>query len=127
MSYFNILAQTMSSMFVRGISEIAELLVAIKRIQQFLLNEEFVEIKQSTNNNEMLKNNRTMLALRNVTAKWNPASSDNVLNDMDISMPKGTFLGVIGPVGSSKSSLLQAILGKNSSFCRLFIRSIIMA
>lgn len=112
MSYFNILSQTMSSMFVRGISEIAELVVAIRRIQEFLMNEEFSEIKMSTNNNETIRNNQMMLTVRNVTAKWNPASSDNVLNDVDISLPRGYFLGIIGPVGSSKSSLLQAILGK---------------
>lgn len=102
----------MSAMFVRGISEIAELIVAIRRIQEFLMNEEFAEIKMSTNNNQNTINNKMMLSLRNVTAKWNPASSDNVLTDVDISLPKGRFLGIIGPVGSSKSSLLQAILGK---------------
>lgn len=35
-SYFNVLSQMMSQMFVRGIAEIAEALVAIKRLQNFL-------------------------------------------------------------------------------------------
>ncbi|XP_015437296.1 PREDICTED: probable multidrug resistance-associated protein lethal(2)03659 [Dufourea novaeangliae] len=42
-SYFNILAHTMSGMFVRGFAEIAECLVAVRRLQHFLLYEEFQE------------------------------------------------------------------------------------
>lgn len=40
-AYFNILSVSMSSMFVRGFAEIAECLVAIKRLQNLLLLEEF--------------------------------------------------------------------------------------
>lgn len=40
-AYFNIMAQTMSGMFVRGFAEIAECLVAVKRLQNFLMFEEF--------------------------------------------------------------------------------------
>lgn len=40
-SYFNILAHTMSGMFVRGFAEIAECMVAVRRLQNFLTYEEF--------------------------------------------------------------------------------------
>lgn len=40
-SYFNILAQTMTGMFVRGFAELAECMVAIRRLQSFLLFDEF--------------------------------------------------------------------------------------
>lgn len=39
-SYFSVIAQTLSQMFVRGIAEIAEGLVALRRIQEFLESEE---------------------------------------------------------------------------------------
>ncbi|CAK9798979.1 Probable multidrug resistance-associated protein lethal(2)03659 [Anthophora quadrimaculata] len=42
-SYFNILAHTMSGMFVRGFAEIAECMVAVRRLQHFLMYEEFQE------------------------------------------------------------------------------------
>lgn len=42
-SFFNILAHTMSGMFVRGFAEIAECLVAVRRLQHFLMYEEFQE------------------------------------------------------------------------------------
>lgn len=65
-SYFNILAQTMSQMFVRGIAELAEAWVAINRLQRFLDYDEFQsrkaidnipKEKNGTNYNEKEKNN----------------------------------------------------------------------
>lgn len=41
MSYFNMMSMTMSGMFVRGIAEVAETKVAINRLQNFLMYEEF--------------------------------------------------------------------------------------
>ncbi|XP_018346781.1 PREDICTED: multidrug resistance-associated protein 4-like [Trachymyrmex septentrionalis] len=40
-SYFNILAHTMTGMFVRGFAELAECMVAIRRLQTFLMFDEF--------------------------------------------------------------------------------------
>ena len=49
-SYFNILAHTMSGMFVRGFAEIAECMVAVRRLQQFLTYEEFHGSDHASNN-----------------------------------------------------------------------------
>ncbi|KAK9297340.1 hypothetical protein QLX08_008913 [Tetragonisca angustula] len=49
-SYFNILAHTMSGMFVRGFAEIAECMVAVRRLQQFLVYEEFQDSAHASNN-----------------------------------------------------------------------------
>ncbi|XP_046746122.1 probable multidrug resistance-associated protein lethal(2)03659 isoform X4 [Diprion similis] len=54
-AYFNILAQTMSSMFVRGVAETAECMVAVRRLQYFLMYDEFQKVightKHSSENN----------------------------------------------------------------------------
>lgn len=47
-SYFSVISQTLSQMFVRGIAEIAEGLVAVERIQRYLESEEKVAINQTT-------------------------------------------------------------------------------
>ncbi|KAK5647088.1 hypothetical protein RI129_005552 [Pyrocoelia pectoralis] len=113
MSYFSILSMTMSANFVRGVAEIAELLVAIKRLQEFLLNDEFSEKKSITNNNEfVLDPKQPSLKLVNVTSNWRSDSVEHALTNMNISMDEGTLLGVIGPVGSGKTSLLLTILGE---------------
>uniref|UniRef100_V9IK14 Multidrug resistance-associated protein 9 n=2 Tax=Apis cerana TaxID=7461 RepID=V9IK14_APICE len=49
-SYFNILAHTMSGMFVRGFAEIAECIVAVRRLQHFLMYEEFQDNIYTSNN-----------------------------------------------------------------------------
>ncbi|XP_017890591.1 multidrug resistance-associated protein 4-like [Ceratina calcarata] len=46
-SYFNILAHTMSGMFVRGFAEIAECMVSVRRLQHFMMYEEFEENRLS--------------------------------------------------------------------------------
>ncbi|XP_011301174.1 probable multidrug resistance-associated protein lethal(2)03659 [Fopius arisanus] len=40
-SYFGTLSHTMSAMFVRGVAEIAECMVAVRRLQHFLMYDEF--------------------------------------------------------------------------------------
>lgn len=49
-SYFSVIAQTLSQMFVRGIAEIAEGLVAVERIQRYLESEEKDAINQLNDN-----------------------------------------------------------------------------
>ncbi|CAH2005451.1 unnamed protein product [Acanthoscelides obtectus] len=114
MSYFNILSQTMSTMWVRGISEVAELLVAIRRLQSFMLNEEFIEHNKPQNNNGAdirAIDSRDALNIKGLTAYWSTGSSDLALKNISLNVKKRQLLGIIGPVGSGKSSLLQTILG----------------
>ncbi|XP_057653044.1 ATP-binding cassette sub-family C member 4-like [Diorhabda carinulata] len=115
MSYFNLLSMSMSTMFTRGISEMAEVFVAIKRIRDFLLNEEFDQRKIQTYTNGNIKSVddfTEMIILKNLTVKWNLSYSDNALENISLNVSDGQLVGIIGPVGSGKSSLLQTILGE---------------
>lgn len=117
MCYFNILSQTMSSMFVRGISEIAELLVSIKRLQEYLTQEEFVDQTRGDNNNDLTsneksENNKFAIRMDQVTTKWDVNSTENALDSIQLRLGNGILMGIIGPVGSGKSSMLQTILGE---------------
>ncbi|KAI2473971.1 ATP-binding cassette sub-family C member 4 isoform X2 [Diabrotica virgifera virgifera] len=111
MSYYQILANTLAGVFVNGLTQIAELLVSINRIEEFLENEEHKELpalKRSVISNV----NEEMVACKNMVASWNENSLDPVLKNLNFKLGKNTLLGVIGPVGSGKSSLLQSILGE---------------
>lgn len=112
MSYFNTLSQTMSSMFVRGISEVAELFVAIKRLQEFMMNEEFKAIDRPKNNNDgKIISTKDIISIKDITVKWNASSTETALTGITLNVTKGKLVGIIGPVGSGKSSFLQTILG----------------
>ncbi|XP_072383363.1 ATP-binding cassette sub-family C member 4-like isoform X2 [Diabrotica undecimpunctata] len=111
MSYYQILANTLAGVFVNGLTQIAELLVSISRIEEFLENEEHKELpalRRSISSNV----NEEMVSCKNMVASWNENSLDPVLKNLNFKLGKNTLLGVIGPVGSGKSSLLQSILGE---------------
>ncbi|EAT42552.1 AAEL005937-PA [Aedes aegypti] len=120
-TYFAILANTMSAMFVRGIAEIAEALVAMKRLQRFL------EYAEKEGENEGAKEKQDVPGTK-PDAKNGSASVPNIvetvrqmdeedeswktatLSNISIDFRKGILIGIIGPVGAGKSSLLQALL-----------------
>ncbi|XP_055640688.1 ATP-binding cassette sub-family C member 4-like [Toxorhynchites rutilus septentrionalis] len=119
-SYLNIVSHVMSGMFVRGVAEIAEALVAIRRLQNFLEYEEINDSKTQTNDPVEHNENRADIAIRlhSVTARWNPVTADGrdqehrppTLSNLSIEFRKGQLIGIVGAVGSGKSSILQAIL-----------------
>uniref|UniRef100_A0A182P629 Uncharacterized protein n=1 Tax=Anopheles epiroticus TaxID=199890 RepID=A0A182P629_9DIPT len=159
-TYFGILANTMSAMFVRGIAEIAEAMVAMRRLQRFLefeeraadsslpdgksrLLAEFGLNGDATEKQRLIESETQLpptiaVSLKGVTARWGavrkqedfprkgdkqsngklrakePEESDELppvtLSNINIDFRKGLLIGVIGPVGAGKSSLLQAIL-----------------
>jgi ABC-type Mn2+/Zn2+ transport system ATPase subunit len=49
--------------------------------------------------------------ISNSSFAWD-ASSQPVLSDISLAVPKGALVIVVGPVGSGKSSLLSAVLGE---------------
>lgn len=96
-------------MFIRAIAETAELFVAVTRLQEFLLKEEFHAINCSDSS---IKGSDMDIQIQNITAAWNSNSLDNTLTNINLTVAKGNMLGVVGPVGSGKSSLLQTILSR---------------
>lgn len=138
-AYFNILAHVMSQMFVRGVAEIAEVLVAMERLRAFLVYEEKGEEKgfglilgNQNSGSRTEINDDLMILAKNATARW--SSPDELrkkkkdlkvlqleleetipfrpptLDNLNFHCQKGSLIGVIGAVGAGKSSLLQAIL-----------------
>lgn len=89
-AYFNIVAQTMSQMFVRGVAEIAEALVAFRRLQNFLEYEEkdpsgmeYLKATSEPNGNQKSENmGNDAVTVNNATARWVPLSkNDKQKND----------------------------------------------
>ncbi|KAI2474163.1 ATP-binding cassette sub-family C member 4 [Diabrotica virgifera virgifera] len=112
MSYFNLLSSTLSGIFVRGITELAELHTSIKRLQEFLENDEYKYQQQNKIISQKNENSKSAINVENLTARWNSSSSDCTLYDINLEVGTGKLIAVIGPVGAGKSSLLQALLGE---------------
>ncbi|XP_065162919.1 probable multidrug resistance-associated protein lethal(2)03659 isoform X2 [Atheta coriaria] len=118
-SFYGILRQNMTVFFPQGIGQIAEASVSIRRLNKFMLYEEKVapdDDKKCQNGVDKKKNEATSGSDRKgifasqLTAKWLLDHTDNTLSNVTLEVRPGKLLAVIGPVGSGKSSLLQAIL-----------------
>ncbi|XP_037037714.1 multidrug resistance-associated protein 4-like isoform X1 [Bradysia coprophila] len=127
--YYTIIALTMNQLFVRGIAEIAEVLVALRRLQHFMELEE----KQTESITELLSDTNVAVSTKNAYATWKmPSNSSSqhktkqqreadeketfykaaspTLSNINVEFPRGKLIGVIGPVGAGKSSFLQILL-----------------
>ncbi|RLQ98205.1 metal ABC transporter ATP-binding protein [Falsibacillus albus] len=55
-----------------------------------------------------MKNSNLVIELKDISFRY---ERENVLEDINLEVPKGAFLGLVGPNGSGKSTLLKLILG----------------
>ncbi|XP_072762870.1 ATP-binding cassette sub-family C member 4 [Anoplolepis gracilipes] len=83
LSYFNILAQTMTGMFVRGFAELAECMVAIRRLQSFLLFDEFQSNNISKASSDNLCSDYKQTAYKQEEKQDLPFIDDDVADDYE--------------------------------------------
>ncbi|KAK2494136.1 hypothetical protein MC885_020262 [Smutsia gigantea] len=105
-SLFNILKIPLN-MLPQLISSLAQTSVSLKRIQHFLsqdeLDPQFVERKTITPG--------YAVAIHNGTFTW-AQDLPPTLHSLNIQVPTGALVAVLGPVGCGKSSLVSALLGE---------------
>ncbi|CAH1738397.1 unnamed protein product [Aphis gossypii] len=126
-SYYDILKRGLIVTIPVAISSGAELLVTVKRIEDFLLKEEknrqpnnFMKATAGTNNktiNEKINDengteqlSRFGVTFINVSAKWTASQANNTLENIHLIIKPNRLVAIVGQVGAGKSSLLQAIL-----------------
>ncbi|CAD6992118.1 unnamed protein product [Ceratitis capitata] len=142
-AYYGILRNAMTVYFPMAISQYAETMVSIKRIQKYLLYDE-TKVRDRSDENEMeykkikqtyiIEENEKSLTLNGslktleaqqeekpsvtgveihkLKAKWDRSQPEYTLNNINLNVKPRTLVAVIGPVGSGKSSLIQAVLGE---------------
>ncbi|KAL4089621.1 hypothetical protein QTP88_024632 [Uroleucon formosanum] len=133
-SYYNILMTTMTVFFPQGVLTLAEVLISIKRIQSFLLQDEKdkynkqlllkpktistigveisnINVKNCIENEKGIdKLDNFGIDILNASAKWILNQPENSLNNINLTVRPGRLVAIIGPVGAGKSSLIQSIL-----------------
>lgn len=123
MTAFYRLLNTVTMFFPQAITQVAEMLVSIKRIKQFLYYEELlIETPQSNNlingispslivdEKFLIPQSDVGIRLKNVSTKWLKSLPDNNLENITFDVKSGELLAVVGSVGCGKSTLLNLIL-----------------
>lgn len=134
-AFYNILRRTVSKFFPSGMSQVAELLVSMQRISQFMQREETevllpdddivdedripTEHKNLLNGQDQQQSkssstSEVYVEIKDLCARWNAEQNEPILDNINIRLENQQLVAVIGPVGSGKSSLIQAILGELS-------------
>ncbi|XP_033988993.1 canalicular multispecific organic anion transporter 2 isoform X3 [Trematomus bernacchii] len=106
LSLFNILRFPLN-MLPQVISSMVQASVSLKRIESFLSHEELDP------NSVDRKNTAADFAVTVVNGKFSWAKDDPpVLHNINVMVPQGSLLAVVGHVGCGKSSLLSSLLGE---------------
>ncbi|XP_043918031.1 ATP-binding cassette sub-family C member 3 [Protopterus annectens] len=106
LSLFNILRFPLN-ILPQVISSIAQTSVSLKRIQHFLCHDEL-----DPNNVEKKKiSSGHAITVLNGTFSW-AVESPSALHSINLAVPKGSLVAVVGHVGCGKSSLISALLGE---------------
>ncbi|KAH8278915.1 hypothetical protein KR018_011001 [Drosophila ironensis] len=124
-AYYNILRRSVTMFFPQGISQFAELLVSIRRLETFMHRPETQVRDKSTMaspppkaeslNGDSPKSNglpENLIEFSQFQARWESHSVDPTLEDINLQLGRRKLVAVIGPVGAGKSSLIQAVLGE---------------
>ncbi|RKO83578.1 hypothetical protein BDK51DRAFT_33441, partial [Blyttiomyces helicus] len=83
---------------------------SLKRLEKFLLLEE-VDTNAVVHTEEK-GNDANAIVIKNGTFKWEKDSSENILEDIGVTIPKGSLTAVVGRVGQGKSSFISALIGE---------------
>ncbi|XP_037318940.2 ATP-binding cassette sub-family C member 3 isoform X2 [Pungitius pungitius] len=106
LSLFNILRFPLN-MLPQVISSLVQASVSLKRIQRFLSHDELDPDSVDR------KNTGTEFAVTVVNGKFTWSKEDPpVLHNINVMVPQGSLLAVVGHVGCGKSSLISALLGE---------------
>uniref|UniRef100_A0A8C6PX67 ABC-type glutathione-S-conjugate transporter n=1 Tax=Nothobranchius furzeri TaxID=105023 RepID=A0A8C6PX67_NOTFU len=103
LSLFNILRFPLN-MLPQVISGLVQASVSLKRIQSFLSHDELDP------NSVDRKNSKFSVSVVNGKFTWGKEDPP-VLHNMNVMVPQGSLLAVVGHVGCGKSSLISALLG----------------
>ncbi|CAH0557333.1 unnamed protein product [Brassicogethes aeneus] len=122
-SFYNILKDTVTTKFPQAVASLAETIVSINRIQDFLSFEEIKKSKLDSGSKKKsppytstpldkdpILKNLNGIVMQRAYAKWHPNLTEETISNINFSVGMGELAAIVGPVGSGKSSFLCTIL-----------------
>jgi ATP-binding cassette subfamily C (CFTR/MRP) protein 4 len=104
LTFFGLIRVPVTNYLPVAIERYAEMLAASKRIDAFMrltkIQEKIIPATQI---------GTTVISMNNASFSW---TETICLSNLTINIESGTLIGIVGPVGAGKSSLLSAILGE---------------
>lgn len=91
------------------ITSLVELNVSMKRIAEYLSGDEFDDYVDRSNTEFR---DDFPVVIKGGSFEWEPTKP--VLTNINLSVPRGSLIAIVGAVGAGKSSLLNALLGEIS-------------
>ncbi|XP_030491896.2 ABC transporter C family member 13 isoform X1 [Cannabis sativa] len=128
LALFNTLISPLNS-FPWVINGLIDVIISTRRLSQFLSSFESKSKEETTDDSipQLQLNNQSKYALENMAVFFHSASCAYSINDKEewnlvlynvsLGLPRGSYIAVIGEVGSSKSSFLNSILGETQLVC----------
>ncbi|CAF1203015.1 unnamed protein product [Didymodactylos carnosus] len=104
LTFFGMIRVPVTNYLPVAIERFAEMLAASKRIDAFM---RLTKLQQQTP--PETQTGTTAICMSNASFSWADATC---LSDITMTIQSGTLVGIVGPVGAGKSSLLSAILGE---------------
>jgi ATP-binding cassette subfamily C (CFTR/MRP) protein 4 len=112
LSLFSIIRYPLTNGLPSGIERLSESIIAARRINQFMNLSKQTRVqtlKDSSSNDHHCKSGS--IVMNGASFTWGSSQSVE-LNRIDLNVNNGSLVGIIGVIGSCKSSLLSAILGE---------------
>ncbi|KAM3597276.1 uncharacterized protein V6R79_002334 [Siganus canaliculatus] len=107
LALFNILRFPLN-MLPMVISSMVQASVSLKRLRVFLSHE---ELQENSVEHKAVTNSPYSISIVDGVFSWSRAESP-VLKKLNVCIPEGSLVAVVGHVGSGKSSMLSALLGE---------------
>ncbi|XP_017068419.2 LOW QUALITY PROTEIN: probable multidrug resistance-associated protein lethal(2)03659 [Drosophila eugracilis] len=130
-AFYNVLKASMTIFFPQAIYQTAQIIVSAKRVEKFMqleeingsedfpqdtvitkAEEESLLLKSLSDKDQKDELPKSAISITGLSAKWDPESPDYTLKEVSLEIQPGTLVAILGPTGSGKSSLIQAILGE---------------
>ena len=104
LTFFGLIRVPVTNYLPVAIERFAEMLAASKRIDAFM---KLTKVQQQRTSKTQI--GTTIISMNNASFSW---TETICLSHLSIKIESGTLVGIVGPVGAGKSSLLSAILGE---------------